>query len=610
MIPEGNKFCMKCGAKAEPEQAAGKNPGPEFQDGPAGAQRQTAPRPGVKICGRCGAEVPDGMKFCTACGAPMEGGAGGQTPQRGNTGNGAGPVKPVKKKSKKGLVIGVVSAVVVIGAGVGVFAAVNSNAFKAKFSSPEDYYREIETAWLKEQAEKAGSGYGKGLENTKGTAIEGTVKLRVEEGGQALLGVTDIGEELSALNDLEIRLNMGSSDGLFGMEAALYSAEERLAGMQTVLDQEAGDAYIQIPELSDTYLYMSAEELYGTGYYSQAQAAEAVKEMMEALPSAETVTSLMEHYGGIFIDHAKDVEKESGVLEVGGVSQDCTLLTVTLDENELQELAVEILESLKSDQDVEDMILAVGNASAAGGEESGTAYYEEFQDTIQETIDQLESATPEACEVRMLVWVDKKGEIAGRKLSMTVDGESQDLIAYQCPRDGDACALKVSIGDEERNGGYDYVVLEGEGTISGDKVNGEWGLSAGGVEALQIDVADYDLKKAEDGYLSGSFTFSTQMMAEFQNYALTLDLEQEEDGGNVSLTVLSNDAALASLEITAARSETYKIALPDSSDICDVSDYDEMEAYEEGADIQGLLEKLSQNPFLELILSESMGYGY
>lgn len=617
-VPEGSKFCMTCGAKVEPEPAVRENPGPEFQDEQSAVrQRQPEGHGNARICRQCGAAVPAGMKFCTRCGTRMEAGVqpGPQTAAGGNVRPAAGPVKPVKKKSKKGLVIGLVSAVVVVGAGVGVFAAVNSNAFKSRFSSPEDYYRDVETAWLKEQSEKVGGSYGKAMDVTEDMGIESTIKVRVEEAGQALLGAAGIDEEILALNDLEIRMNMGKGGDLFGMDGALYSADERLAGLNTIYDSDTGEMYLQIPELSDTYLYMSAETMYEYGYidYSQMSMAEALEQMTDILPSEDTVTSFMERYGGIFIEHAKDVEKESSTLEVGDVSQDCTLLTVTLDETEIQDLALDMLETLRDDKDMEDMISAVAKASAAsmGADAYGdeAAYYEEFQDALQETIDQLEDSELSECTIRMYVWVNNKGEIVGRKLSMTMEGETQDLLTFQCPREGDAYAVRILLGDEENSDG-EYLAIEGDGTISGDKADGDLTLFVGEEEILRVDIAGYDTKKADDGYLSGSFTFSTTVEEELQNYALQIDLEQGEDTGSAVLTILSNDAALASLDITTAMTDSYDVSVPDSADLCDMSDYDEMEAYEENADVEGLLEKLSQNEFFALMLQEAVGYYY
>jgi len=72
----------------------------------------------AKYCKNCGAELEEGMKFCTGCGAQIE-----QTPQSASTTPPSAqpttlppvaPTYPPAKKSKTGLIVGIVAIVVAI----------------------------------------------------------------------------------------------------------------------------------------------------------------------------------------------------------------------------------------------------------------------------------------------------------------------------------------------------------------------------------------------------------------------------------------------------------------------------------------------------------------
>ena len=99
------------------------------------------------FCIYCGAEIEDGKKFCTKCGAPVDGqdaedgqptdevGSGrplGETPKTDSVSSplplGAEATTGYKpeKKMKKGVVVGIVAAVVIIGAGAAFFFAKSS----------------------------------------------------------------------------------------------------------------------------------------------------------------------------------------------------------------------------------------------------------------------------------------------------------------------------------------------------------------------------------------------------------------------------------------------------------------------------------------------------
>ena len=121
------------------------------------------------------------------------------------------------------MIIPIVTVAVVAAAGIGVFAFTQSNFFQSKFSSPEEYYRSVEEAYI-DKGMKALSNVVDGEDLNEITA-----SVNLEDAGVAMLGLSGYisDAEVDALDDLEIRINTGKKDGVSGAKAALYSGTSR-----------------------------------------------------------------------------------------------------------------------------------------------------------------------------------------------------------------------------------------------------------------------------------------------------------------------------------------------------------------------------------------------
>ena len=72
-IPQGMKFCGRCGSPVAKSKVTCSNCGYEIQEGMKFCGECGTPvvKP-TPICSKCGAEVAEGMKFCGRCGNRME----------------------------------------------------------------------------------------------------------------------------------------------------------------------------------------------------------------------------------------------------------------------------------------------------------------------------------------------------------------------------------------------------------------------------------------------------------------------------------------------------------------------------------------------------------
>ena len=106
------------------------------------------------FCKNCGTQLTEGVKFCPRCGTPIpeqKQTASQQTAAPSGTLHTAAP-SPKKPGSKKKIIIPCVVAGAVLIVSVGAFAMTKTNAFKARFTDPVDYYKAVETAYIDKNA--------------------------------------------------------------------------------------------------------------------------------------------------------------------------------------------------------------------------------------------------------------------------------------------------------------------------------------------------------------------------------------------------------------------------------------------------------------------------
>lgn len=119
--------------------------------------------------------------------------------------------------------------------------------------------------------------------------------------------------------------------------------------------------YMKVPELSDKYMKVNLKETEDdeTLEASTEGLSDSVKllnNMTEAMPEASVVEPLLNKYGTILIDNVKSTDGTSDTLTAGDVSQDCTVYEGTLDSEAAIRTLTAVLETSKSDKEIEAIL--------------------------------------------------------------------------------------------------------------------------------------------------------------------------------------------------------------------------------------------------------------
>lgn len=681
-LQTGDKFCMTCGWRVPEEtvpvtNAAQPNTGDSDKTVILSATMQETVQ----------ASVPQGNVFQGNT-APQtdafQGNVfqGGAAPQAGAYQMAAAPQvsdvpkgkKPKKEKVKKeksgkkgGLIVAAIGAVAVIAGGVA--AAFNwdvvTNTIKSTFSSPQDYYASVEKDNFSNMAASAANAYQTMLREpmssvsdmyesvTSGEIYEGGYKgeIVIELGDSAMENLMDtlsyqeeLPFDISEWNRIALEYETYSGDSLINAAAGLTIGDTGLISVDTLLDYKDSALYLAMPELSESYLGISFEDVmadYEDALQSMEEMTEyldAIQEIVKVLPDEKQAQALLTKYFDVIIGCVDDVDKESVKLEAGGVNQKCTCLKVTIDGKTLVKAAKALCKELKDDKDLKkyitDFVDAVSEQAEAldmaeelGMELDADEIYEQFQsmcDEILDTIDENEEEIPEF-ELVMSVYVDSKGHVCGREFELEVEEQTMTLLVANTENGsnvGFEASLLIDDGDVE-NG----FVFEGSGKKNKGKLDGTYALTvmAQGEKKkmMNVSVKQFDLDAMEKGYLNGSFGLSIaddlleemeeripeEVYSMLEEMELVFDLTSNENAAKFKVSLNQGKELYASLSISSEKVSDKKLSVPsDAIMIEDIEDpEDSLKEYWMTIDWDSMIEKLEEIGFSDELI-ENLKY--
>lgn len=574
------------------------------------------------FCRNCGTQMGEDAKFCPRCGAPVsspqqetfqdatqqdaaqqeripQGDMSQGAPWQGNTQQ--APVWPKKSRGgRKKVIIPVAVAAAVGVVGIGAFAIRGTYFFQSKFSSPEDHYRFVEQTYIEQCVAD--------LEKDEDHSVDSLIMdIQIEEAGLAMLGITGYPEQSAAdgLNDLEIRMQSGEEGDLSGASLGLYTSDgENLVSANAVVDQENRKMYIQVPELSQGYLMIDSETFDSMG-------GNAIGSLTASSPDNADLAAIISTYTDIFLDYAVDVERKDTVISADSVEQEAVVFDVSVGGTQFQDMLTEMLTAMQEDEALEECINYWGDyitfteSYQYGGyytDEYSSGYsYEEFKNNLKQLTDEVASDDSfKTAELKMEVWVDSSGEIIGRNVTISDGAMTMPLFGYKIARNNGIYGFEFVFGDKEDAYGS-YIQIAGGGVERNGIADGTFTLETDGQTVAEIEMSDYNIKSAEDGFLNGTFKLSTDTDPSLAGLALEITIGSYEGSLTESFSVLSNDVPVATLNVETSEESDYTPSLPDSTEIYNVMNEADMAAYSESMDLYALEERMRSNEFLDML---------
>ena len=518
-----------------------------------------------------------------------------------------------------------------------------------------DTYADAEKSNWAESVKNFTESYAASLQeyDTLLSGSDADITLKLEDSGRSLLGFI-APFDISWLNDITFATSVTLKDGQEGVLMKALLNGTQICTIEYYLDSESQDVYMRIPELSDKYFKTNLKDAADaqTTAIEEAEsslpddsAASAITEKVlnpdtytwstnlslammsdftELLPEASVVEELLNRYSTLVFDNMSEQESTTETLTAQGISEDCTVYESRVSETEALKIATAILESAKSDKEIEG-ILETWSQKLPDSEglydkflnsvESGLASLKEadpsddiprkiifiipqFLTSLKEADPSDESETSEETDdyITSRIWVNADGLIAGRELSVHSDGTESPVITWQMPKSDSEFGYLLSYKDSD-NGEF---ALTGSGTLDGDLLNGTYQFSANGTPYANIELQDYDTASAKKGNINGNYTVTLissdedDSMAALTNFALNMNLTSADTSGSIDLSITSAGSTLGTLSITSEPGDGIEIPdLTSIIDAYDVTDEDAMTEYASGLDFTALMSSLT-----------------
>lgn len=496
--------------------------------------------------------------------------------------------EPPKKKGKgKIAVIGAVAAVLVVGI---VALVLNwSNLFgKKNYSTPQEQLAYVEQQALNEVTGTVSDLYGSLFANTDKTDAAAEIDMHLLLGEDLLstlemsLSQSGVDADLSWLADILLEVNTNVNNNWMDLDLGIGLGTTPVLSLEMIYDLENLNFWMGLPGLSNQYLYVDTAELSGMGdsYLEEVQAQAAMLTgLTEALPSDEAINQLLNKYIGLVLSGIKTVETSTETKEVDGLKQELTVLTATITDEDLLNIAISVLETAQNDADLKQVIDSFGDYYNAVYEIQMQSYneyygdtyeavdlYSEFSTTVAEGLEalkaQLSECDPETNYLTLVDYVNGSDEIVGR--SVAISTAPENVLSYLTVSEKGQWAFAANLAG---------VTVTGSGTDENGKLNGSYLLNLYDSELLELELVDIDTAKLDEGKLLGKLQLyptaaliedvmgmDSSVSAFVLGGGMALELSCEEE--LVSVNVISDNAVVLGLTMAAQEVASTAIEAP------------------------------------------------
>lgn len=504
-----------------------------------------------------------------------------------------------KKFGKKKLALIIIIAALAV---AGVVGAANAdrvgNFFRSKFSSPEKYYRYVEKKNRDEAVSAFSKKYDAVLDNLTVKDEQKKAVIKVEAGDALKPMLSSIG-----LESLEIESNAKMKDKVMTGKAVIRANGKDALSYTTYLDYASGKMYMQIPELSKTYLDYST--IFTQSGMDTGKLYDVAQNSSKYLPSAKAVEETLTKYSDIVYDNVSKVKRDTKTVKVDGIEGKYTRLKVSSDTDAQFDTVADVVDALNKDKNIEKTLKNIDDS-----------LYTEFKSAIEETkseVDTLKKSDnsddgEDALDLRMELYVDNSGNIVGRTMDVTV-GSNNMSLSVMSPRKGNQFAQEITFEVD----GVTYVTLTGKGSVKSGKINATYHLNTDtslndedslaifGDDMLVIEIKDLDEKALDDGECQGEIVLSNKTVEGADLYSVKCTLDNKKDQADTKIELLSGKASMLTVAIQSGEGEDPKVEAPAAdASICNFADEDAITQYVSQLDLITFINNLKDTCGVDL----------
>ena len=499
---------------------------------------------------------------------------------------------PQKKRSKAPIVIALVAVLLIaFSATAFAFSDKAKNTLAMMTKSPAEYLLYVEKKSVEESMDKL-TKYMKASGLGQDVAMELSSKLSYDKDTVSSLlaaanGMTieDLETYLGiSLDTIGFDLIVALEDKMIYEELGLNFNNIDIISAQLFMDSAAKEMLIRIPELSPAYLRQSLDmSEYGANDFDMENYNKAID-----LIYSDRTTEFLKRYSQIITSEVKDVELTKGKdLTVGDITVKSNVLTLTLTNKTMTNIAKKVLEAAKDDEYLIDLFSLYSISK------------EEYQYELIYALEDLETYPDNDEEVLVMeVFVDGSGNVLGFDTTVKDSDELVAKFGYTSLEQNNKGQYKFHITDPASSNGLE---VSGSHTINNGAYTGSASVEFIGSEfsGMSFNIKYNDVKsefKNNRIYSYGKINISSFMMMGFE-ITIEHDVKDSAQLSNISLNMGSSP--LVTLESSTKYLDNYKVPKPDStSDVYDT--ITEIDAYSSSIDTDKFISDLSDKLGVDL----------
>lgn len=439
-----------------------------------------------------------------------------------------------------------------------------------------------------------------------------------------------VGIDMSWLSKISIIADEKFQDNALGIKYDIQLNDTEICPVNVYMDMTTTDVYMNIPTISDGYIYGGNELLAGefeedmdidTGEDSLILPENfSMSEYMQTMPSAADIEDFLNRYGSILIDKADEVETVEESLYASGAEQNCTRYTGYYLPSTINNMGKDIAAAAKEDTRLKEFL------------DNFSEIYSPEENLYDYLIQSLESSggdevpSDEEGFLTFSVWKDENGRTAGFETSIfggTDPQTGEDSVVsfvYQNPKQDNNSGLIISFSD-----GTNYFDFQGSGTITNGKLDGMYTLHYNNDILFHVNVTGYDTEAAKSGSIIGKYSFKAaeglaganeELYSMLSAFTLDADVNIQAAEQKYSLSLVSSDVALATLDVNMVPSSDMEI--PDLSaleNVYDASDETSMNGFAATLNLEPVLNNLltagmPEELLMALLYGDTTGEAY
>ena len=395
---------------------------------------------------------------------------------------------------------------------------------------------------------------------------KGTLTLKVEDTGKAIIGSMLGQEDLTWLQDLKMDMDISVKDGIEAIDSTILLNGEKICDLNIYQDMAEMTQYIQVPEISNAYIAVkTADEMNGESQEIMQTYMKVLSDLGSALPDAETTRTILDRYG---------------------IGEDCTVYEGMLTEAAARTMLENILVSAKDDAEIKGLF----DHWTENGY-SSEDQYTEYQSAVEKLLEDIKSAETDGSETTEdfseRVWVNGENKIVGREIGIVDGADYEPIFTLKTPSQDGKTALLLEVGADDS-----HLTLTGSGASADGLLNGDYIFAVDGTETLDIKVENLELKPEKPGYYNGTFTVSfpestsedsgdaavSNMLNGF-SAVINMNSDASAETSTLDLSLVTSGVSLGTLSLTGGYGQGAEI--PDLKSLGSVYTADDQEAMTE-----------------------------